>query len=421
MKKKPGLIKSAIISWLGGYGSTGYEADYYVTSATSKSGQSVNEKTMLTLSAGWACNRLISETIATLPFKLYERTPDGRKEAKNHPLYEIIHTRPNINSTASMTWQAATSAMLLRGAARFEKQMIGDRVVGLVFLNPSRLTISSNSQGKKQYRFTNSDGTQREIPASRIMTIPGVTLDGLNGVSVIEYGANVFGSALAADGASSATFEKGLMPTVGFKLPTFLTDKNREDFRDNFKKISGAINAGQPALLEGGMDAISIGIKPSDAQLLESRGFSVEEICRFFRVPPWMVGHSGQGQTKWGTGMEQEMIAFLTFTLQPWLTRISQAVWMDLMTPAEQSRYYAEFEVNALLRGDTSARSAFYTAMTNAGIMTSDECREKENLPRKGGNADVLRVNSAMLPLDELGKAQTTIRNLMKLEPKNAE
>lgn len=420
MKKKPGLIKSALRSWLG-YGTGSADADFWVQQAYSKSGQVVNENTMLTLSAGWACNRLISETIATLPLKLYERTSNGRKAAVNHPLYEIIHTRPNINSTASMTWQAATSAMLLRGAARFEKQMIGDRVVGIVFLNPNRLTIYLNGEGKKVYRYTNDDGTQREIASSRIMTIPGVTLDGINGVSVIEYGANVFGSALAADNASSSTFNRGLLPTIAFKLQTWLTDKNREDFRDNFKKISGAINAGQPALLEGGMDAMSIGINPADAQLLESRGFSVEEICRFFRVPPWMVGHSGQGQTKWGTGMEQEMIAFLTFTLQPWLTRIAQAIWMNLLTPAEQSRYYAEFEVNGLLRSDSAGRASFYSTMVNNGIMTRDECREMENRDKRGGNADVLTVQTAMAPLDDIGKAQTTIRNLLKLEPNNAE
>jgi HK97 family phage portal protein len=420
MTKKPGKIKSAVLSWLGHVAGVGpNDEEFWRYFASSSSGQTITPKTMLTLSTVWACARLISETIATLPLKLYERTPNGRRVASEHSLYEIIHSRPNANSSASMTWQAAVAAMLLRGAARFEKQYVGQRVVGIVFLPPDRLSITQDSQGNKQYRFTNDNGTQRIIPASKIMTIPGFTLDGVNGVSVIEYGANIFGSALAAESAASSTFKRGLLPTVAFKIAAFLTDKNREDFRENFKKIAGAVNAGEPALLEGGMDAVSIGINPDDAQLLESRGFSVEEVCRFFRVFPWMVGHASQGQTKWGSGMEQEMLAFLSFTLQPWLTRITQTIWMQLLTPAEQGRYYAEFEVNGLLRSDTAGRSAFYREMVNNGILTRDECREMENRERRGGNADVLTVNTATSPLDDIGTARTTIRNLLRLEPRD--
>lgn len=415
MKKKPSGVKSVIRSWLG---IPAGESDYWVYSSTSNSGQRVDEKTMLTLSTVWACTRLISETIATLPLKLYEKTPDGRVVATNHPVYRIIHDSPNVKSTASLTWQACVAAMMLRGAARFEKLMIGNRVVGIFFLSPNRLSITLDSQGNTKYKYTQSDGTQRDIPASRIMTIPGFTLDGINGVSVIEYSANVIGAALAADDASSKTFKKGLLPTVAFKLQNFLKPQQREDFRDNFNKIAGAVNAGEPALLEGGMDAISIGIKPSDAQLLESRGFSVEELCRWFRVPPWMVGHSSQGQTKWGTGMEQEMIAFVTFTLMPWLKRITEIIQKELLSPEEQVRFYAEFDVNGLLRADSSGRASFYTSMVNNGIMTRDECREKENLPLMGGNAEVLTVNAGFVPLDDITKAQTTIRSLMQLGDK---
>lgn len=152
------------------------------------------------------------------------------------------------------------------------------------------------------------------------------------------------------------------------------------------------------------MDTGTIGINPDEAQLLESRGFSVEEICRWFRVPPFMVGHS-EKSTSWGTGIEQQMIGFLTFTLMPWLRRIEQAIHKDLIAPNEQPRYYAEFAVEGLLRGDSAARAAFYSQMVNNGIFTRDDCREKENLERVGGNADVLTVQSAMVPLDDIGTA----------------
>jgi HK97 family phage portal protein len=153
------------------------------------------------------------------------------------------------------------------------------------------------------------------------------------------------------------------------------------------------------------MDAKTIGINPKDAQLLESRAFSVEEICRWFRVPPHMVGHS-EKSTSWGSGIEQQMIGFLTFTLRPWLTRIEQAINKDLLSPVEQMRMYAEFSIEGLLRADSAGRSAYLSTMVNNGLMTRDEGRSKENLPPKGGNADVLTVQTALIPIDQLGQAQ---------------
>lgn len=153
------------------------------------------------------------------------------------------------------------------------------------------------------------------------------------------------------------------------------------------------------------MEAGTIGINPADAQLLESRAFSVEEICRWFRVPPFMVGHS-EKSTSWGTGIEQQMIGFLTFTLAPWLRRIEQAISKDLLSPAERLRYYPKFSVEGLLRADSAARAAFYSAMVNNGIYTRDEVRELEDREPMGGNAAVLTVQTALAPLDSLG--QTT-------------
>lgn len=381
------------------------DADFWAAhvGVQSSSGQMVSEQTMLSLSAVWACVRLISEAISTLPLSVYERTPGGKRLAAQHPLHSIIHTRPNVDSTASVHWESTVAAMLMRGNARAEKLMVGGRLVGLKFLAPSCLAITRAPDGRKTYRYT-ENGRQREIPASRIFNIPGFSLNGVDGVSVITHGANVFGAAMAADGAANKTFEHGLMPAVYFKMERVLTKEQREEFRENLKAITGAFNAGKSPLLEGGMSAGTIGINPSDAQLLESRSFGVEEICRWFRVPPFMIGHS-EKSTSWGSGIEQQVIGFLTFTLVPWLRRIEQAINKDLLSPADQPRYYAEFNVEGLLRADSTGRAAFYSQMTQNGIYTRDDCRERENLERRGGNADVLTVQSNLVPLDQLGKA----------------
>lgn len=403
--KKPGRIKAAFQKWLGvPVGLT--EEAFWSAFGTTEAGQQVNERTVLQLSTVWACARIISETIATLPLSIYERTPQGRKSASGHPLHFLLHDQPNADTTAAVFWEAMVASMLLRGNAFAEKLQIGNRLVGLSFLPPSRLTVTRTPVGTRRYLFT-TNGKQREIPADRIFRIPGFTIDSDWGLSVIEYGAKVFGSALAAAAAANGTFEGGLSQTVAFKFPHLLKPDQRADFRNAFKEIAGAVNAGKPALLEGGMEAQTIGINPKDAQLLESRAFSVEEICRWFRVPPFMVGHS-EKSTSWGTGIEQQMIAFLTFTLRPWLTRIEQAIRKDLLTPTERLRLYAEFTVEGLLRADSVGRAEYLTKMTRGGLMTRDEGRAKENLPPKGGYADVLTVESNLLPIDQLGQAKDT-------------
>lgn len=397
--KPPGKIRAAILEWFGVAGT-----DYvYGNGATSDSGLTVTPAAMLQLSAVWACTRLISETIATLPLNVYERTSAGKRVATQHPLQFILHDQPNPDSTAAVHWEATVAAMLLRGNGRAEKLMVGGRLVGLQFLHPDRLSVSRKGDGTKEWRYTEESGRQRVIPNDRIWNVPGFSVDGRCGVSVVAYGANVFGSAMSADRAANNTFNKGLQPTTVWKFPTVLRKEQRADAREAIETISGAVNAGKPAILEAGMDVATVGINPNDAQLLESRGFSVEEICRWFRVPPFMVGHA-EKSTSWGTGIEQQMIGFLMFTLAPWLRRIEQAIVKDLMSPAERSRFYVKFSVEGLLRGDSQARASFYSVMVNNGILTRDEVRELEDREPMGGNAAVLTVQTALAPLDSLGQ-----------------
>ena len=402
---KPGRIRAAILSWLGkpfGLTDTGAWADLF--GGRNVAGVNVNHESVLTISAAWACTRLISETISTLPLSLFEKTSAGKRQARQHPLNFIIPDQPNPDSTAAVFWEAVVAAMLLRGNGRCEKLMTGGRLVGLRFLNPNRLWIGRDAQGAKQYRYTEDGGRQRVIPSDRIWNVPGFSLDGKEGVSVICYGARVFGSALAADTAAATTFANGLMPTVYVKYPKVLQPAQREAMRDALEKISGATRAGKPAVLEAESDIGTIGINPNEAQMLESRGFSVEEVCRWFRVPPFMVGHA-EKSTSWGTGIEQQMIGFLTFTLGPWLKRIEQAISKDLLNPAERQRFYPKFNVEGLLRADSAGRAAFYSAMINNGVLTRDEVRELEDREPMGGNAAVLTVQSAMTPLDSIGQA----------------
>lgn len=398
--KRPGplsRVRAAIDGWVRSL--TQRDAELYASPMDNDAGAMVTSKTVMQLDAAWSCVRLISETIATLPLSMFERTSSGKRLASQHPLHFRIHDQPNMDSTASVFWEAMVASMLLRGAGRAEKQYVGPDLAALVFLDPDKLVITRNVDGRRIYQYPRANGSMREIPADRIWTIPGFTLDGTNGVSVIAYGAKVFGAAIAAEKAAAQTFRNGLLRTVYYKVANFLKPEQRTEFKQN---VLGSVERGETPLLEGGTDMASVGLNPADAQLLESRSFSVEAICRWFRVPPWMVGHT-EKSTSWGTGIEQQMIGFLTFTLGPWLRRIEQAISKDLLTPAERVRFYPKFAVEGLLRADSAGRSAFYAAMVNNGILTRDEIRELEDREPMGGNAAVLTVQSAMTTLDAVG------------------
>lgn len=352
----------------------------------------------------WACGRLIAGTVSTLPFNFFERNGDGsRRFAPEFPLYTLLHDSPNVDTTAQTFWQCIVLSILFNGEAYGEKQIgtLG-RVIGVEYLDFNRVTWTV-VDGARVWRYTGRDGKQRIIPRENLFRVMGFTIDGYCGLSAIQYGARMFNSAELADVAANKTFHNGLMPTVAFKMERVLKKEQRDEMRQSIDKLRGAMNAGKSPILEGGMSAEALGINPADAQLLESRAWSVEEICRWFGVPPFMVGHS-EKSTTWGTGLEQQNIGFLTYCLRFYLKAIEQAVQKELLTVPQRLRYYGEFAIEGLLRADSVARAALYASAAQNGWMKRSEIRALENL-EPDPSADVLTAQSNLLPLDKLGAA----------------
>lgn len=371
--------------------------------------RAVTEQSILQLSAAMACVRLLSQTIATLPIGIYRRLGDGsRKATPDHPLYEILHNQPNADMSAVDFWQVMLAALLLRGNAVSERLMIGDRLVGLEPLLPSRLSWIRLPNGQLEYSYADSTGRFRKLSAAQVWHIPAFTLDGIVGISPICFGAGVFSGAQAADEASRNVFENGMAASgfvsFGKDSNAWLKESQRDQLRDNIANFThrGAKNGGV-FVLEGGMGYTQLAMNPEDAQMLETRSFNVEEICRWFGVPPTLIGH-GDKTSNWGTGLEQQNLSFLTYHLRPWLSKIEQSIRKSLLSQADKGRYFAEFSVEGLLRADTAGRASFYSTMVNNGMKTRDECRALENDPPMGGNAAVLTVQSALIPLDKLGE-----------------
>lgn len=399
--KKPGRIKSAILNWLGfGLESADHWREWY--GRESSSGVVVTTDKAMTLSAVWACTRLLAQTISTLPIGVYKRQSDGsRIAAEKFPIARLISQRPSADTTAVTFWESIVVHAILHGNGFAEKKRIGNRIVALELLDSSRVTWRKLHSGQYEFQCTDDKGKVRVIPEADIFHVPGFTMHGRFGMSVIKYGAEAFGSALAANTAASSVFKNGLQSRVFFKMDRTVQPKQREEFRESMKEISGALNAGRSPLLESGMDVGTLGFSPDDAQLLETRVFSIEEVCRWFGVPPSMIGCTDKASS-WASSSEQLNLWFLQYGLRPWLKRIEQAIWAQLMSPVDQLRYYAEFNVEGLLRADTQSRAAFYaSALQNGWMCRNDVCRLENLPPIEGG--DIYTVQSNLVPLDQLG------------------
>jgi HK97 family phage portal protein len=170
------------------------------------------------------------------------------------------------------------------------------------------------------------------------------------------------------------------------------------------ERFAGAMNSGRPMLLDRGLTWQQLNITPEDAQMLESRKFSGEEICRIFGVPPAMVGY-GDKSSNWGTGKEADVLGFVKFTLRRRIKRVEQALQKQLLSAADRAAGVSiSFNLDALLRADSAGRASFYQSGLQNGWFTINEVRALENLPPVPGG-DVPRMQMQNVPITEAGQA----------------
>lgn len=403
-EKKPGRVKSALLNWLGvpiGLTSSGFWKEFY---GTSSSGKSVTVDGAMQLSAVWACVRLLSETVSTLPLKLYRRLPDGsRVDATDHPLYRVLCVSPNAEMTPGRFMLMVVASLSMRGNAFVEKKFIGDRIVALVPLLPQLMVVKRLNNGRLEYTYT-EDGVKRVFTEKNLMHIRGFGLDGVCGILPIQAGRDVIGAAMSADEAAAKVFANGMQASgvLTHDAGTLKPDQ-RELLRKSLEMYSGSSNAGKLMVLEAGLKYQGITMNPEAAQMLQTRAFQIEEICRWFRVPPHMVGHMDK-QSSWASSVEGMNLHFLTNTLRPLLDNLEQEIIRCLIGEAQAGTYYAEFSVEGLLRADIATRRELYASALQNGWMNRNAVARLENQPPIPGG-DVYTVQSNLVPLDQLGKA----------------
>jgi HK97 family phage portal protein len=295
-------------------------------------------------------------------------------------------------------WEAGQAGIELRGNMHARKEYSGRRLIALhPICHPM---VQRMGDGSLRYRWT-ENGKSYDEPQENVFHVRGFGGSPLGGLSTLTYGRQLFGLSTATNTAAAASFNNGLRPSGFVTFDKFLTPDQRDPFEAALvAKYTGAMNSGRPMILEGGSKFEKLSFTPEDVQMIESRAFSVEEICRFFGVPPFMIGHNDKA-SGYPTSLEQQVLTFQKFALRKRLKRIEQAIVKQLLTPADRAAgITVEFSLEGLLRGDSAARSAFYTSALQAGWMTINEVRALENLPPVTGG-DVPRMQSQNIPITQ--------------------
>lgn len=372
------------------------------------SGETVNYDTALALDAVWACINLISNSVKTTPCIVYGA--DGTTPAKGTDLYDLLHDMPNMDDTASEFWSMVVFCLCLDGNFFAEKKFAGDRLVALNPLHPLQTNVLRNSRNERYYEFV-ENGKTRRISEDKMFHVRGALMPGHDrGMSPIGMVRNTLGNAMAAEKTAGKMFAGGMQASGFLKSDQVLKPEQRKQVGEMIQQYSGSDRAGKVMVLEAGLDYQQLSVNPQDAQMLETRQFSVEQICRIFGIPPVMIGHASNGTTTWGSGIEQLILQYTKTCLTPLLRTIEAAIHRDLLDSKTRKTTSVKFSIEGLLRGDSVARAEYLSKMVGAGIYLVDEARAYEDKPpTKGGDKAI--VNGTMTLLSKLGEAPVAVND----------
>ena len=278
------------------------------------SGKSVNARTAIQVSAVYACVRVIAETVASLPFAVFEQDKNGSQKALDHPLYRILHDEPNPEMTSCVWREAMLTHLLLWGNSYSQILRAGrGNIVGLYPLLPDRMEVDRDDKGKLTYTYSTTNGQQVKLRPEDVLHIPGLGFDGIMGYSPIAVERNAVGLSIAAEEFGGKFFGNGATPSGILTHPN--TVKNPKALRESWMEAyGGSSNANRVAILEEGMTFTRISMPNNEAQFLETRKFQVEEICRIYRVPPHMIGDLEHATF---SNIEHQSIDFAVHCIRP--------------------------------------------------------------------------------------------------------
>jgi len=393
---------------------------------STKSGASVNNTTALEVTAVLSCVRVIAEGIAQVPLKLYQERGRNLTPAVDHPLYRLLHRKPNPwMSSFELRETLAIHAALTGNAIGFVNRMPGTgRILEIVPFRPQDVEIRRDPMGMPAYTVTGTDGSRRDIPRSAIWHWRGPSWDGVAGLEIVKYAREAIGLAMATEEAHAGLHKNGARISGVYSVEGTLNAEQHKALTGWIEKsYGGAANAARIMLLDRAAKFTPQSMTGVDAQHLETRRYQVEEICRAFRVQPIMAGYSDKATTY--ASVEQMLIAHVVHTLAPWYERIEQSIDCQILTDKDLDQgYYAKFTAEGLMRGAFKDTAESLAKLTTNGILTRNEARAKlEYNPLAGldqpltpinltGDPDQARANEAAAKSDDALALQGVIATL---------
>lgn len=355
--------------------------------AMSGAGQHVDAKSAEGISTVFSAVNLISGIVASLPVHVFQRLDNGdRERAADHPLAKLLASMPNSTQTAFEMREQMTAQCLLSGNAYAEiRWNRAGEVTELLPIAPADVTVVKLPNNRHRYDV-NTDGRMRSLLAEEVLHLRDRTEDGLVGRSRVQVAREMLGGALAQQAYGNRSWANGARLSGVLQTPHQMTDEGIKRLGLSWREqFSGSDNAGKTAILENGLEFTPLSMSNEDAQFLQSRQFTVEEVARLFNIPPVLL--ADLRHANFSNSVEM-MRHFVTVTLRPWLTRWEQAWHRSLLGPVGRGRYYIEHSAEGLLRGDSKHRAEFYKSGIEAGWMLPSEARRLENLPAIEGIDD---------------------------------
>lgn len=365
-------------------------------SRKSKSGPVVSKDTALQVGTVFACVRAIAEGVAQVPFSVMQETKSTvsvhpqRLPAKDHDLYDLLHRKPNDWQTSFEFRETLVMHLALTGSAFvFVKRVLGNPVT-LILLDPSRVTVIQNPDWTLSYTVSSKNGSPMPFPAETIWHLRGPSWSGVDGLDVLRLAREAIGLSLATEETHASLHMRGVQPSGLYSVDGVLNKEQYKVLKDWIdENNAGAKNVGNIMLLDRNAKFVPNAINGVDAQHLETRRYQVEEVCRFFRVMPIMVGYSDKATTY--ASAEQMFLSHVVHTLMPWYERIQQSAEVNLLTKADRAAgYYIKLQEAGLLRGAMKDTSEYLYRLTTAGVMERNEARAKLDLNPLAGLDDPL-------------------------------
>jgi HK97 family phage portal protein len=351
-----------------------------VNQQRSSSGVYVDEQVAMRFATVWACVRLLSDTVAQMPCKLYRSSGGETEILYDSPIHRAISVRPEPGLTAFDFWKKFVSGVLLEGYSVAKKIESGNEF-RLVPVSVTRM--ERTAFGEYIFRYLDSNGSEKRLLQNESFFAFYALDKNLLPVSPIRAQANAIGLGISAEGHGASTLAKNATPAGILEYPGALDAKVKDSLKKGWDKAYGPNGDGGVAILEGGAKFHPTAMSNEDAQLLQTRQFQKQEICGIYGVPPHLISDTTQAKG-WST-MEQLMTEFVSLTVTPITIRIEQAISSHLLIDRKYRDAYAKFSTNGLLRGDIRTRTAFYTAGIDKGFLLKNEVRAFEDLnPLKG-------------------------------------